>query len=190
MTAFNIRERIEDINRWLEEDHHFANVYALHTHDEGLASAYFAELKQRYPNSELEKVVTLWKWFQRTLINEDKIVLAKNQTFAAYLVHQVNYIFTSQNPKKLTSERVKRAKSLLAEIKEVIKDNTGHSIYSLGNSGVYRNGKELPVSTIDEIESKLLKIDGGTVFDDEWNEFTIFAPFRSNMFMFHWSTGA
>ncbi len=187
ITIDTIEERSEDIKRWLSEDLHFANVYSLHTYDEGLASAYFGELKQRYPDNDLEKIVTLWKWFQRNLIDEGELHLRNNQTIADCLIEQFGYVKNSKNLETVHKERINE---ILSGVEEAIRERTGNFIDILGEPGVYRNRKSVPISAIAEIKTKLSRTNEGIVLDDEWNEFTVFTPHRSNMFMFHWSTGA
>lgn len=61
-TIVELNKNKININNCLSNNKHFATVYSIHTNDEDWESIYFVELKQQFPDSDIEKFVTLWKW--------------------------------------------------------------------------------------------------------------------------------
>lgn len=190
-TSADLEKEKNNIKAWLSEDNHFADVYSLHTNDEGWASVYFIELKQRFPKSNIEKFVTLWKWHQKVMAKEGDYHIENDRLDSIELISQFQFVEDNFNPKKYSIEHKNRIEEIFIQTKPLIINKSSCFEHTLIRyPGLYQNGRLIEGSKIDQIQSKLAKCDTGMVVVDEWNELTAFFPASSNMFMFHWSTGA
>lgn len=190
-TSSEINHNKENIKKWLSEDKHFAVVYSLHTNDESWASAYFVELKQRYPNSDIEKFITLWKWQQIIMAKEGDYHLGKETLDKNDLLDQFKYVLNNFDTRELTKSDKERIDEIFSNIVPIIRNKSGnYESSSTREAGVYKNGKKEEFKKLEIIKSQLNKCTRGIVIDDEWNEYTVIFPSNSNMYLFHWSTGA
>ena len=181
----------ENINKWLSEDTHFADVYSMHTNDEGWASSYFGELKQRYPDSNLQKIITLWKFHQIIMAKEGDYHICKQKLDVSDLIREFRYVEENFNPREYAKKDHSRIEDIFTNIEPIIQKKPGNFESRLKrDAGVYRNGILGETDKLNEIRLLLSRTSNGVVVDDEWNEFTVYFPVNSNMYMFHWSTGA
>jgi len=181
-----------EIEKLLASDQYSADVYALHTGDEALCSAYFVELKPEFPDTALEKYLALWKAYSLNTYHE-----AGDETKPAgvlpKLMEEFGYVQQYFAPVKFEDSHQTRINHILDDVESLIASNE-QSVNSAANMpikpGVYLNGERSNIDAIKAIREKLNACSDGIVPLNEWSEFDALLVRDKKMYFFTWATYA
>ncbi len=178
-----------EIERLLTKDQHSADVYALHTGDEAMCSAYFVELVAEPPQTALEKYLTLWKAYSIRTYLEAGASKQLSKTYLPKLLEEFGYVQQYFTPVKFDESHQQRNNNILDEVEALIK--SGGEVAKSGVSpGVYKNGERGEISMIQDIRDKLSDYSEGIVPLNEWSEYDVLLARENNMVFFTWATYA
>lgn len=184
----NFKEQMPKMKKWLSEEPqiHYCTSISIIANDELYGTTHFAELKQPYPTDLYQKILVLWRAYQRSEIMIDELSLPENQTesFALGTILETHVGFW--NVRELNTKDINRMVSYFSEYQRIHIDKT----YIDSEWGIYKGKHKLSFDSLKEVQGMLYRKPNGFVLFDEWNDFLYVNSNNSQMQLLNWSTGA